>query len=311
MRFDQGLFKFDFTDHFAVLGLPLDANSAVVRKRYLQIARRLHPDSMAGVSSEDVQKASEMLSKLVNPAYETLSQEKNSSEYQIVLKLRGQTLHQSQTPIAVNTDAAKKLLKTSQLESEYRQAVNALAKDQYEQLETIESVIGQLSELNLVYLYRTADSGGSSHSTVKSTVTPVARGSTTQSETTPPPPRRMRDTILESYIKRAQDFEQGKDSGRAILELREALKAYPNSAECHSSVAALYFKSGQTTMAKIHAKRALDINPKDEQAKAVLSRLERGTGTDAKPSSAAKGKNNASSGGKGGGFFGLFGGKKK
>ena len=105
MRLDQGLFKLDFNDHYAVLGLPMDADGKVVRKRYLQIARKLHPDSMSGASEDVVRKASDTLSKLVNPAYETLSQEKSSNEYQIVLKMRGQTLQRSNTPPEVETSS--------------------------------------------------------------------------------------------------------------------------------------------------------------------------------------------------------------
>ena len=43
--FTQGLFKFDFTDHYAILGVSLDAEFAEVRKRYMKLARRLHPDT--------------------------------------------------------------------------------------------------------------------------------------------------------------------------------------------------------------------------------------------------------------------------
>jgi curved DNA-binding protein CbpA len=312
MQLDQGLFKFDFNDHYAVLGLPIDADSKMVRKRYLQIARKLHPDSMAGSSSESIQKASEMLSKWVNPAYETLSQDKANSEYQLVLKLRGQTLHQSNVPPSVDTPSAQKLLQTSQVEGDYHQAVKTLASQQYEQFDNLEATIGQLSELNLIYLYRTTTgetSTPSKASTSASSSTTRARPTASQTTEPPPPPRRVRDTILDSYIKRAQDFDRNKDSGRAILELREALKTYPDSADCHSYLASLYLKAGQSTMAKIHAKRALDISPDDQQAKAVQARVERASGG-GKSTEGAKGSK-GKAGSKGGGFFGLFGGKKK
>ncbi len=309
MRLNQGLFKLDFDDHYAVLGLPVNADGKVVRKRYLQIARRLHPDSMAGSSAEAIQKASETLSKLVNPAYETLSQEKSSTEYQLVLKLRGQTLQQAPNPPDVDTDTAQQLLKTSQVDADYQKAVRGLALEQYDKLDTLEATIGQLSELNLVYLYRTGTgSGESTRSHMTQAKSTSAGGAQKQKEQAHP--RRVRDTILESYIKRAQDFERIKDPGRAILELREALKTYPKSAPCHSYLASLYLKAGQTTMAKIHAKKALDINPNDEQAKAIQAHINRGAGSSAKSSETA-GSKKGDGGGKSGGFFGLFGGKKK
>ncbi len=315
---DQGLFKFDFNDHYAVLGIPLDADSKLVRQRYLQIARKLHPDSMAGSPPGAIQKASEALSKLVNPAYETLSQEKSSTEYQVVLKLRGQTLQQSNQTPELETITAQQLMKTPQLESDYRRAIRTLAQDQYEHLDNLEAIIGQLSELNLVFLYRTSQSDSATAKKPEanpsnSTGQAKAAGgsSSNRSEGAAAPPRRVRETILDSYIKRAEDFEQGKDAGRAILELREALKTYPNSAECHSYLAKLYLKAGQTTMAKIHAKRAMDINPNDEQAKVIQARVEKQIGGGAKASGGAKGGKKAGSDHRGGGFFGLFGGKNK
>lgn len=310
---DQGLFKLDFNDHYAVLGVPLDADSKVVRKRYLQIARKLHPDSMAGSSPGEIQKASEALSKLVNPAYETLSQEKASTEYQLVLKLRGQTLHQSNSIPELDYATAQQLMKTAHLEGDYRKAVRSLAQDQYENLGKLEAIIGQLSELNLVYLYRTCQSD-SNNTTGRQTATSSGGSGRTperRSEEAASPPRRVRETILDSYIKRAQDFELSKDSGRAILELREALKTYPNSAECHSYLADLYLKSGQSTMAKIHAKRALDINPNDEQAKVIQARVMTSSGNGSKSANGPRGSKKTSSSNKGGGFFGLFGGKNK
>jgi curved DNA-binding protein CbpA len=107
MRLDQGLFKFDFEDHHAVLGLPIDADPKVVRKRYLQIARKLHPDSLGKATPNETQRASEVLSKWVNPAYEVLRQEKTASEHALVLKLKGQSLGQSNVPPEVTSQEAR------------------------------------------------------------------------------------------------------------------------------------------------------------------------------------------------------------
>jgi len=76
-KIDSGLFKFNFTDHHAVLGVPVDAEFKDIRKRYLKIARCLHPDSCSAQSEADKQRANQLLSKLVNPAYENFSQAGN------------------------------------------------------------------------------------------------------------------------------------------------------------------------------------------------------------------------------------------
>ncbi len=314
MKPDQGLFQLDFDDHHAVLGIPVTADAKIVRKRYLTIARKLHPDSLAGASATEAQKASEVLSKLVNPAYEVLSQEKSSTEHRLVLKLKGQSLRRTGTAPTVTSAVAQDLLNAPSVDAAYRKAVNSLAERQFEQLDAVSEAIGELSELNLVYLYRSnsSDSAPSSPATRPSTQ-PAAVSSTT----TTPITRKNQAAILESYINRAQDYEQNKDYSRAILELRDAVKTYPNSGVCHSYLSALYLKAGQGTMARIHAKRAIEINPEDEQALAVQARVEKPTSgsaaSTAKSSStkAADSKSAKSQSSDKGGFFGLFGGKKK
>jgi curved DNA-binding protein CbpA len=303
MRLDQGLFKLEFDDHHAVLGVPITADANVVRKRYLAIARRLHPDSLSTNSEADTQQASELLSKWVNPAYKALSQEKSCTEHQLLLKLKGQSLQRSSTPPAVSSEVAQGLFKAAQIETAYRQAVNTIAIDQYGQLDQVIPIIGQLSELNLVYLYRTGQGTGASHSSAASTQPSKTPAGANPASTAPP--RRTQAAIVESYINRAQEFERDRDYSRAVLEMREALKTYPNSAKCHSYLASLYLKAGQATMARVHAKRALDIHPQDDMAQAIQARL------DKRPPATNPSSRTAKSSESGGGFFGLFGGKKK
>ncbi|HZG40180.1 MAG TPA: DnaJ domain-containing protein [Nodosilinea sp.] len=321
MKPDQGLFQADFDDHHAVLGVPITADAKVARKRYLTIARKLHPDSLSGASADEAQRASEILSKLVNPAYEALSQEKSSTEHGLMLKLKGQTLRRVGTAPAVTSTAAQELLKASHLDAAYRQAVNALAEQQFERLETVSDVIGSLSELNLVYLYRSSSdrsSGGDRPPARTAAVAPQSRPAASGAATAPLSPRQNQAAILDSYINRAQEYELNKDYSRAILELREAVKAYPNDGVCHSYLALLYLKAGQGTMARIHAKRALEINPQDERAITVQARVEKtgsgsasGTAKASNPKAAKPKASNPKASDKGGGFFGLFGGKKK
>ncbi|MFM7324814.1 MAG: J domain-containing protein, partial [Nodosilinea sp.] len=239
MEFNQGLFKLDFSDHHAVLGLPVTADSRAVRKRYLTIARRLHPDSQATSQDSDAQRASDWLSRWVNPAYEVLSQEKLATEHQLMLKLKGQALGRGSSPPVLVSQVAQTLLQAPQLDMAYRQAVNTLAVTQYDQLDQVADRVAELSELNLVYLYRTSDRDNGS--TTVTPVTPSAPGTTAPPPTaaTPPPYRQTQTTILASYLKRAQEFERDGDYRRAIVELRELIKTYPNNAQCHGYLASL------------------------------------------------------------------------
>ncbi|PZV01317.1 MAG: molecular chaperone DnaJ [Leptolyngbya sp.] len=318
MKPDQGLFQLDFDDHHAVLGVPVTADAKAVRKRYLAIARMLHPDSLSGAEATDAQRASDILSKLVNPAYEALTQEKSSTEHGIMLKLKGQSLRQIGTAPTVSSTEAQSLLKAPHADAAYRKAVSSLAESQFDNLENVTEVIGELSELNLIYLYRSSANDGPSASAPATAAKARPNAAPAASTTTVPTPRQNQAAILESYVNRAQEYEQNRDYSRAILELREAVKAYPNNLQCHSYLSALYLKAGQGTMARIHAKRALEIDPNDERARSVQARVDKTSGgatSGAAQATKPKGGNtktaNPKSANQGGGFFGLFGGKKK
>lgn len=318
MQIDQGLFKLDISDHHAVLGIPIDSDAKLVRKRYLKIARKLHPDSLRSASDKQKQQAGELLSKLVNPAYETLSHEKTAQEHTILLRLKGQQLEQQPTLLPVEGDTAKKLTGSNNIDHDYTNAFKGLAADQYESLDSVLSVIGALSELNAVYVMKKGG-GSAPAATAKKTVqggrsggSTEASGGQTQKQATEQPnpshPRRRREMVIDSYLKRAKEFEYKRVFDKAVTEMREAVKAYPDSALCHSSLARAYMKAGQTKMASIHCKRALELDPEDE----VGNELKKQFDAQAKRANRAaqRQKDNPKEGG-GGLFGGLFGGKKR
>ncbi|MEM9161491.1 MAG: DnaJ domain-containing protein [Cyanobacteria bacterium P01_F01_bin.4] len=308
MQIDQGLFKLDVVDYHAVLGVSVESNPKQVRKRYLKIARKLHPDSLRNASDEQKQQASELLSKLVNPAYETLSQEKSTVEHGVILRLKGQQLQQQPILLQLNSPKAKTLSNSNNLDYDYGNEVKALSADQYESLDTVLGVIGELSELNAVYVMRKGglDTPPPQAETAEATSAAEAASDPTAATTPAAPYRRRRDVIIDSYLNRAKEFEYKRNYTRAIVELREAIKAHPNSPRCHSRLAELYMKSGQTTMSSIHCKRALELNPTD----AAALELQKKFNTQNKR--AAKGAQQKSDSPSGGGFLGgLFGKKRK
>ena len=285
MTTNEGLFKLDIIDHHAVLGFSLAADPKQVRQRYLKIARQLHPDSLRNATETQKKLASELLSKQVNPAYEALSQEKSAKEHSILLKMKQQQLVSRPILLSAKSESAKRLLGTSNLEVDYTSAVNKIAQDQFDNLAEVDSAINELSELNAVYLMRKGavgqERGRSASDAVK-----------TPSEKPAEVPRRPRhEAIIESYLSRAQEFAYKQDYSRAILELREAIAAHPQSAACHGYLASLYLQSGQATLAKIHAKQALAFDENNDNAKEVQAKLEAGTAKVAstKAASAKKG----------------------
>ena len=294
MTINEGLFKLDILDHHAVLGFSLAADPKQVRKRYLKIARQLHPDSLRDASETQRKLASELLSQKVNPAYETLTQEKTAKEHGILLKMKQQQLVARPILLSAKSDVAKKLLGTSSLENDYNSAVNKIAKVQFDELDKVDDAINQLSELNAVFLMRKGSVGAKKSSRAETSET---EKSSNTSEAAPRRPRH--EAIIESYLSRAKEFDYKRDYSRAILELREAIAAHPQSASCHGYLASLYLKSGQTTLARIHAKQALTFDAENEMAKAVQTKLE------AKAAKAAPAK--AAGAKKGGGLLsGLF-----
>ncbi|MEM6426366.1 MAG: DnaJ domain-containing protein [Cyanobacteria bacterium P01_D01_bin.128] len=310
MKIEQGLFTDDFTDYHAVLGIAIDADSKQIRKRYLKIARKLHPDSFASAGEAERKKAGEFLSKLVNPAYEKLSQDKESTEYGVVLRLKGQQLSQDSSAITWKTSGAKELLGTGNVDNVYTTKLKELATEQYESLDQLLEITGKISELNLAYLVR---KGGNATTAAAPAQPPAPAAAAAPGRPAPPPsptrPRQHRANIIESYLNRAKEFEDKQDYTRAILELREALQSHPKSAALHNRVGNVYLKAGQPKLAKIHLSKVLDLvsekDPMVQEIKLKLAALGKTTS-----SSSGQSKGNQKAGKSKGGLFGLFGGKK-
>ncbi|MFQ4141101.1 J domain-containing protein [Chlorogloeopsis sp. ULAP02] len=316
LKIDRGLFKYDFIDYHAVLCVPVDADVKEIRKRYLKIARCLHPDSCAAASEAEKHLASDLLSKLVNPAYEKLSQEKKRTEYMIVVSQIGKRLLQESTSIELSSDVAKNLAGTPHLEHTYKSAIAKIAETQYDSLENLLQVIGLISELNLVYLVRNV---GKSAAIPPPTAAPVKNHTTTptthQATPAPPPVQPKEESIVVQYIRRSQELIAKNQLAQAEVELRDALKLEPNNSRCHSLIGMLYLRQNQTTMAKVHLERALQLDPEDETALEGKRKIERILGQksgSAKPVATPSTQVKRSDKSEGGGLFGgLFGGKKK
>ncbi|MGG6293076.1 tetratricopeptide repeat protein [Leptolyngbya sp. AN02str] len=329
LKIDQGLFGFEFTDHHAVLGAPVDADAKEIRKYYLKLARRLHPDSCAKESEEDRQRAAEFLSKLVNPAYEILSNEKSLVEHQVLLKLKGQQALRQQETVVLTGEVSRKLAEErGELDYAYRMAVKKLAEEQYHHLDKTIDVTGQISELNLVYVMR--KSGKSDFLSPSPAAPTTQMPASGENRTTAPPapgrpaaapkPPQTKDAIVAAYMRRSQEFEKKNDFTSAIKELRDALQMAPTNATVHSRLGLIYYKSKQLTMAKIHFRKALELNPEDTIAQEGMRRIDGAAASAPGQKAAANPKKPDAKAAKtppkngksqGGGLFGLFGGKKK
>ncbi|MGB3786600.1 MAG: J domain-containing protein [Phormidesmis sp.] len=322
MTTNAGLFQLGMIDHHAVLGFPLTADPQEVRKRYLKVARKLHPDSLGEASEMQRQLAGQLLSKRVNPAYEVLNQDKLAKEHDILLGMKQQQLAASPDLVSLASDRAKQLMMSNAVEADYAAAVEKIAKTQFSDLGKVESVIGELSELNAAYLIRSKKQSAAAVSKPAATIAENTASKTSQNAARSVSARSRRSSVIDSYIRRAKEFEEQRDYSRGILELREAITSHPQSAPCHACLASLYLSAGQATMARIYAKQALAFDPENQTAQTVQARLSAGEQPASRKQAAAKkGKANASKAQakgadkgnqQGGGLLsGLFGRKKK
>ncbi len=315
-KIDRGLFRYDFIDHHAVLCVPVDADVKDIRKRYLQIARRLHPDSSITESAEQKQLGNELLSKLVNPAYEKLANERTRTEYILILSQMGKRLVQESTSVTLNTELGKQLANAANIDHFYKSAIAKLAQTQYDSLEQALQVIAQISELNLVYLMRSAVKTSATTTPQLKVNSAIPKPDTAkQPSPAPPPAPTKEDSVVEQYVRRAQSLIDKNQFAQAKVELQEALKLEPKNSHCHSLMGMVYLKQNQLKMAKIHFDNALKLDPNDQIALQWKPKIDKALGqqpTDRKvTSSPNNGDKQPDKSGNGGLFGGLFGGKKK
>lgn len=297
-QIDRGLSQFDYVDHYAILGLPMNTAAGEIRKRYLQIARSLHPDSCTEANKT---LASQLLSKLVNPSYQVLSQESERSEYAVLLRLLSQRLAQERPAIELESESALQLLQPqADPEADYTHAVSELAQQQYQDLDQALAITGQLSELNLAYLMAQAGARAGVNSSR------LEDGSPTPTAPNPADPALTDSSIsayVDQYCRRAELLIAKNNLQPAIVELRDALKLQPQNSKCHSLIGTVYLKLNQLTMAKIHFNQAIKFDSRNAMAltgKAQVEQLERRTKASRPPQKTTRG-----------GLFGLFGGGKK
>lgn len=311
----QGLFKLDVIDYHAILGVPLDADTRQIRLRYLKIVPKLHPDTCKVKTEQDRELANSILAKLINPAYENLNKEKTTAEHLLLLSQKAKAIaKEGKKPILV-TEKAKALTKTgSKLEQIYHKMILALAMEQYQDLKAIEAKIGEISEINLVYLifkeiYKLEmkkQQGIPDSGILVSNIPKKSQQSTESENITGPITEGSKPKVspLEACLKRAQEYKEHQKYKEAILEIRDALQIDPRNSSCHGLLGLIYLEQNSLSLAKVHIAKAWQTDPKDPiviEAKEALDKLYKSKSNNTKQSNATKS----------GIFSNLFGNKKK
>ncbi len=312
-RIDRGIGHYDFNDYYAVLGLPLTAEASHVRKRYLMIAKCLHPD-IHGRTDLEKQVATQYLSKLVNPAYNVLSQERERTEYSAILKLLGKRLMKRNQNFLPQSDIAKKYLSSSK-DINYEQAIQEVAKIQYNDLNQALERIGLLSELNLVHIllqegYKQLSNGAINlgavvanpssvnppsniNNNTNNRVNPIYPNSSNTNNTNYQyQPRNESKTSpvnnqagisqagtkgatgsIDQYISQSESYIRQQLWASALKELRSAIQIDCNNSKCHALLGFVYMNQKLTGMAKVSFQQALKLNPEEPLALKYISQV--------------------------------------
>jgi curved DNA-binding protein CbpA len=329
-KIKHGLFRANIPDHHAILGVSLNADSKVIRLQYLRIAQKLHPDTCKA-NTEEKKMASQMLSRLVNPAYEQLSNKSHFAEHQLILTQIGKRYAEKSDRMTVASEPAKKLLLAERnLDRVYNQLLQELTAEQYQNIDKVLARIAMISELNLVYLMLTHQQGinreekvvkrnASQLPDLPKATQPQAKTQTqaeTKTETSnrqkPPIEEPSLESKVASYLRRAKEYIAKGNFNDAVLELKDALRIDPNHSTCHALMGQVYLRQNQVTMAKVHISKAEKANPQDPtviHSKEELEKLTRKQQSNSHKSSTKNSDNKKSN--DSGFFSGFFGPKKK
>ncbi|NJK57763.1 MAG: DnaJ domain-containing protein [Pleurocapsa sp. SU_5_0] len=315
----QGLFKLNITDHHAILGVSIDAEPKQIRSQYLKIAQQLHPDKCRSDPAK-ARTAEQILSRLVNPAYEQLSRKSAFAEHQLVLTQIGKRLAGNKNNLPVKSQLAQELLKAGDgAELVYLKLLKQLTAEQYKSLSQSGELIEAISELNLVYLILKSDRG-INRRPVQATpaIAPPSKvdATTAAPSASPPAAEPTVDSRINAFIDRAQQYISKGEFDQAIQELKDALRINPNHGVTHAVMGRAYLHKKQLTMAKVHIDKAVQAEPHNEvvmESKKVLDKLIRvaNQSKTSHPGSDGKAADKNNKPGNSGFFSGFFGAKKK
>ena len=74
-------YRLDALDHYALLGVPRDADKAAIRKAYFERSKRFHPDTFFGKDLGSYKQKLQVIFDRLTKAYETLSKRKKREAY--------------------------------------------------------------------------------------------------------------------------------------------------------------------------------------------------------------------------------------
>jgi len=260
-KIEQGLFKYNIKDHYAILGVPLDADEQMIRQQYLKIARLLHPDTCKFKEESDKRLANQIFSQFISLSHKQLSNEALRIEFLLVLSQTGKRIAEDPSVVTIASETSKRLFKAtkSNLNAEYNKIITTLSEVQYTNIQEALNKIAEISEVNLVYLMQ--KQGQDINWKPKNTGAVQGKTEGKTEQPIPVPSENLSPSAV--YLKRAEEYIEQNLPAQAIIELRDVLKVKPNDSAAHALMGLAYLEQNQITMAKVHINKAIQSNAQD------------------------------------------------
>lgn len=268
-----------FSDPYAILGVSVTADERRISKRYRQIAKRLHPDQLMNADEDIRHFANSVLTRLVNPAYQRLKQDKTRAETLATLRFKVRRLTREKK-LVPKTSFSKQLLESNESEVDllYEKALAELSETQYTSVSSFTAQTSAIAELNLIFLRRKMGdpvirekrTGLMPSAQVANvpTTTPPGKATPTTKQETP------QVDYAQRHVARAKTYIASKCFTEAIQELRDAVRIEPNNSNYHTMLGQAYLMQKMVGMAKVHIRQALKLDPKNPIAHKYAKQLE-------------------------------------
>ena len=246
---------------------------AQIRKKFLKLAKILHPD-VFGRTAEEKESATKYFSKMVSPAYQLLNSDRERGEYLATLRMFAQGKKQKEEALTLSSEIAQKLYRIPH-EITYKQYVDEISPKQYETLDSIMEYTAMLSELNLVYLFTQTSLSFSSGSS-------AAAGSQGANAEVTPTAKPAQSPALRN-LNMAELFISKKQWTDALKELLSAEKIDPNNAKVYALKGLVQMNQNAAAIAKASFQKALKLDPKEPTAVKYINQVSAATKPPEKP----------------------------
>jgi len=253
----------------------MTTDAAQIRKKFLQLAKVLHPD-VFGRNAEEKEIATKYFSKMVSPAYQLLNSDRERGEYLATLRMFAQDKKQKQEVPTLESEIAQKLYRIPH-EITYKQYVEEIAPKQYESLDSILAYTSTLSELNLVYLFTQSSLSFSTGSSAA-----INNPATNPSTESAPVAKPAQSPALRN-LNMAELFISKKQWTDALKELLGAEKLDPNNAKIYALKGLVQMNQNAAAIAKASFQKALKLDPKEPTALKYINQVSAATKPPEKP----------------------------